>query len=80
MPCSKCGGPVEMEVGQPQIVNGLHCSVIIIEHSAETICPGCLSKVRPIVSGVSGFAIQMPVVEEQKQAPLLHVPGSRETN
>lgn len=80
MPCSQCGTLVDIQIGQPQIVNGLHCSVIIIEHSAQTTCPGCLSKVRPIVSGISGFAIQMPVIKEQEQAPMVIMPGSNERN
>ena len=79
LPCGKCGHPVDVEMGVPSIVNREGVSIIIIEHSVSVPCPGCLTRVLPVVVNVGGIAVQLAPVAVP-QAGNLIIPGNDTTN
>lgn len=73
MPCGVCGKPVEVEMAQPKILNMESVTVVIIEHSSQTMC-GCGAIVRPVVGGIPGLAVACAPVP-QAERKLVVVPG-----
>lgn len=74
--CAKCGAAVEVAINpQHRIINMETVSFMIIEHSAHTTCPGCLSKVIPVVRGIQGVVLTAEPVAEPKQRSSIIVPN-----
>jgi hypothetical protein len=75
--CGKCGAAVEVVLNpQHRIINMETVSFMIIEHSAHTVCSGCLSKVLPIMRGAQGVLfVAAPVTEPQPERSSIIVPN-----
>jgi hypothetical protein len=74
--CGKCGAPVNMTIAPAAVTNFDTCSVIVIEHSGQTLCPECGTVVRPFIPGLGGIGIVMaPVPPNQQQ--LILTPGGK---
>jgi hypothetical protein len=74
MQCGKCGVPVDVMIGEPKILNLDTTTVIVVEHSGQTLCPGCSTCVRPAIAACAGFAMTMAPVPPQQQTKII-IPG-----
>lgn len=64
MPCNECGAMVPAFVAQQKIVNSRLCSIIILEHSPETVCQSCLKTIVPAIADVSGISLTYLAIKE----------------
>jgi hypothetical protein len=74
--CQACGQPVTIEVSpNHRIVNMATVSILIVEHSSQTLCPSCRAVVMPVMRGVAGVLLEAKVVPAQEQQSVI-IPGA----
>jgi hypothetical protein len=70
--CQGCRKQIELpDLPQPQIMNLPGASILIVEHSAQTMCPNCLQPVVPAIAGANLALIGTLVPSKQQQSVIL---------
>lgn len=74
LPCVQCGSGVEFpDMEQPQIMNLVSVSMVVIPHTVKMRCPTCGVETSPFLKDVQGLAL---VAVPLKQPSALVVPDT----
>jgi hypothetical protein len=74
--CSKCQQPVTINASiPPRIMNLQTCSIVVLEHDGQIVCPHCNAVLIPVVGQVGQIGMLLPEVPPDKQKQII-VPGN----
>ena len=77
--CPKCQTINDVAFAQPQIMNFVTVSMIVIEHGGALTCPGCLTKMVAQVAGMAGLSLGLAEVAPPAERKLIVMPGAGTT-
>ena len=73
--CAGCKQSIELpDLPQSQIMNLPGVSILVVEHSAQTMCPNCLQPVVPAIAGAN-LALVGAVVPVPEQKSVILAPN-----
>lgn len=76
--CLGCKQEMDLpDLAQPQLVNLVATSVLILEHSEQTLCPTCGIPVVPGIMSASLALAGIPVPAQEQKSIIIAPGGSR---
>jgi ribosomal protein S27AE len=77
-PCTKCGTEVVTMLPMGEIANKDTCSVLILSHENNPVCPSCGQAFLFVLSGVTGMQFgwkEDPKFQKKAESGIIEVPS-----